>query len=202
MIAILAARPELVDGPLDSAAAASQGSGAAPLIALVCLAAGVAFGLGSRFAPRAHIQLGPALRRGIAIAAVLVAVGAVVAADPEERFERFKRAPGSSSGASEGGFTQSHLLYGGGSGRWQFWSAAVDQYETRPLVGRGAGSFEAWWAEHGSFDYFVRDAHSLYAETLGELGLIGLGLLVAVFGGGLGVAATRLRSAVRMTPVR
>jgi O-antigen ligase/polysaccharide polymerase Wzy-like membrane protein len=192
VIAILGARPELVDGPLNSAAAASQGSSAARLIALVFLVTGLAYGLGSKLAPRLRIELSPALRRGLAIAVVLAAVGGIVAADPVERFDRFKRPP-SGSISAEGGFTESHLLSEGGSGRWQFWSAAVDEYESRPLVGRGAGSFEAWWAEHASFSYFIRDAHSLYAETLGELGLIGLALLLAVFGGGLGVAAQRLR---------
>jgi O-Antigen ligase len=191
--AILSARPELVDGPLNSAAAASQGESAAPLIVLVCLATGLVYALGSRLAPPLRFRPGPALRRGLAVAGVVAAVGAIVAVDPGERFDRFKRAPSESGGSAEGGFTESHLLYGGGSGRWQFWSAAVDEFETRPVVGRGAGSYEAWWAEHASFSYFVRDAHSLYAETLGELGLMGLGLLVAALGGGLVVAASRLR---------
>ena len=105
---------------------------------------------------------------------------AVVAVDPAERFDRFKQAPGAPSGG-QAGFTESHLLSGGGSGRWQFWSAAVDEFESRPVVGRGAGSFEAWWAQHGTISYFIRDAHSLYVETLGELGLVGLALLAAVF---------------------
>ena len=178
-IAILSARPELVDGPLDSAAAASQGESAALLIALVCIVTGAAYGIGAWLAPPAPPPPGPGMRRALAVAGVIAAVGAIVAVDPPERFDRFKQAPGGSGGA-EGGFTESHLLSGGGSGRWQFWSAAVDEYETRPLAGRGAGSFESWWAEHGSFGYFIRDAHSLYAETLGELGLIGLGLLAAV----------------------
>jgi O-antigen ligase len=128
----------------------------------------------------------------LAIAALVALAGAIVAADPAERFERFKRAPGTPTGG-EAGFTESHLLSSGGSGRWQFWSTAIDEYQTRPLVGRGAGSYEAWWAENGSLDYFIRDAHSLYVETLGELGLIGLGLIVAVFGAGLVSAAGRLR---------
>jgi O-antigen ligase len=193
VIAILSARPELVDGPLGSAAAASQGESAALLIALVCLAVGLVYGLGSRLAPSFDWRPRPALRRGLALAGVIVAAAAIVAVDPADRFDRFKRAPSGSSSSSDGGFTESHLLYGGGSGRWQFWSAAVDQFETRPLAGRGAGSYEAWWAEHASFSYFVRDAHSLYAETLGELGLIGLALLVGALGGGLVIAGARLR---------
>ena len=47
------------------------------------------------------------------------------------------------------------------------------------MLGHGAGSYEAWWAQHGSLAVFVRDAHSLYFETLAELGALGLALLVA-----------------------
>ena len=75
---------------------------------------------------------------------------------------------------------QTHLLSGQGSGRWQFWTAAVDEWRDHPLRGLGAGSFEQWWSEHASFTYFVRDAHSLYLETLGELGLVGFVLVIAL----------------------
>jgi hypothetical protein len=192
VIAILDARPQLVDGPLDSAVAASQGKSAALLIALACLATGIAFGIGSRLIPELRWRPQPLLRRGLALAGVVVVAGAIVAADPSERFDRFKRSPGTPSGG-QAGFTESHLLSGGGSGRWQFWSAAADEYEAHRAVGGGAGSFESWWAEHGTLPYFVRDAHSLYVETLGELGMVGLGLLVAAFGCGLLGALGRLR---------
>ena len=73
---------------------------------------------------------------------------------------------------------RSHLLSANGSGRWQFWESAVDAFQATPLLGHGAGSYEAWWAEHGSLAVFVRDAHSLYLETLAELGVLGFLLLV------------------------
>ena len=50
-----------------------------------------------------------------------------------------------------------------------------------PLHGIGAGGYEAWWAEHGSLSYYVRDAHSLFLEQLAELGLAGLVLVAALF---------------------
>ena len=80
------------------------------------------------------------------------------------------------------------------NGRWQFWQAAIDQFEARPLTGHGAGSYEAWWAQHGSIAYFTRQAHSLYLETLGELGLVGLLLVVGLLGV-VGVTAARRRAA-------
>jgi O-antigen ligase/polysaccharide polymerase Wzy-like membrane protein len=191
VIAVLEARPELVDGPLASAAAASQGKSAAVLIALVCAAVGLLYGFGSRLAPPISFRPGRSLRLALAVAGVVAVVAAVVAVDPPERFDRFRKAP-SPPTAGQPGFTESHLLSGGGSGRWQFWSAAVDEYRSRPVIGRGAGSFESWWAQNGTIEYFVRDAHSLYLETLGELGLVGLALLAAVFGTGLVTGGRRL----------
>lgn len=54
----------------------------------------------------------------------------------------------------------------------------MDQNATRPLSGTGAGSFEYWWAREGDGGT-IRDTHSLYAQTLGELGIVGFALLVA-----------------------
>jgi hypothetical protein len=76
----------------------------------------------------------------------------------------------------------------GGEGRYGMWSSAIRQNETRPLSGTGPGSFEYWWARDGDTGSFVQDAHSLYLQTLGELGIVGLallgGFLVAVLVGG------------------
>ena len=81
-------------------------------------------------------------------------------ADPVERFRAFKTPPGAAAAIDRGDFVTQHLLSSGGSGRWQFWSAAVDQWRQAHVRGDGAGSFEAWWAQHGSIGLFVKDAHS------------------------------------------
>jgi tetratricopeptide (TPR) repeat protein len=138
---------------------------------------------------------------------VLVAV-AVVAAKPGDRLDSFKQPPrnpfarventsGSTATADTPRLapTSRHLLSSTGNGRWQFWGAAVDEFQTKPLVGRGPGSYEAWWAQHGSVSYFTRHAHSLYLETLGELGLVGLALLAGFLLTGLVAAGARLRAA-------
>jgi hypothetical protein len=75
-------------------------------------------------------------------------------------------------------FVTDHLLSSSGSGRWQFWSAAVSQFSAHPLKGGGAGSWEFWWLQHGSLSIFTQVAHSLYLETMAELGIIGLLLLL------------------------
>jgi tetratricopeptide (TPR) repeat protein len=190
VVAVLGARPELVDGPLQSAAAAHQGHSAAVLIALICVVTGAALALASRFGRR-PIRLGAPARRAIAAVAVAAAIAGVVAVNPVQRFNTFKKSPTEFKQAQTD-FTRAHLLSGSGSGRWQFWSAAVDEFESKPLIGRGAGSYQAWWARHGSLYRFIRNAHSLYLETLAELGLVGLALLAAVLFVSAGTAVRRL----------
>lgn len=194
-IAVLLQRDELVDGPLGTDVVESQGRSAAVLILLACAGTALAFGvgarlLGGRFRPPVWVG-----RLTAAVAAVGI-VGAIVASDPAKRFEVFKRAPGEGISYAPGDFVRSHLLSGSGSGRWQFWSVAVDAWKEERVLGIGAGSYEHWWAEHTPISYFVRDAHSLYLEILGELGLVGFGLVVALVVTGVLVGA---RSALRLT---
>ena len=136
------------------------------------------------------------LRRGVLVAAgaaaVLVVSAAVVVADPGARFEDFKTPPNRQA-TDRAGFVRDHLLSGEGSGRWQFWGAAVDQFEEHPFAGDGAGSYQAWWLRHGSLAFYVQDAHSLYLETLGELGLLGIVLLAGALVAALVAAGRRLR---------
>ncbi len=186
-VAVLLARDELVDSPLTSSVAESQGRSAALLIGILCAAAGAAYGLLASVVP-APPRASRAASTAFAAVLVLVFVAAVVAAHPVRRYENFKEIPPELTGAS----VQEHLFSTSGNGRWQWWSSAADEWRTRPVVGRGAGSYEAWWAEHASIPAFVRDAHSLYLETLGELGIVGLALLLAFFVSCLVAGARRL----------
>jgi O-antigen ligase len=73
----------------------------------------------------------------------------------------------------------SRLFSLSGEGRIQSWHAALREFESAPAGGTGAGTFENWWLQHRATADQRRDAHSLYLETLGELGIVGL-LLLAV----------------------
>jgi tetratricopeptide (TPR) repeat protein len=79
----------------------------------------------------------------------------------------------------EGGDLQPRLL--SGSGRGDYWQVAWEMVRDEPLLGTGAGSFEAYWLQERPvyFSLPARDAHNLYLETLAELGPIGLALLLA-----------------------
>jgi MFS family permease len=209
-VAVISARQELADGNLAAHGVAAQGRSAALLILAICLATGVVYGLIAR-ASLPALRL-PMPRAVVALAALVLVGAAVVAADPAARFESFKQPPrnpfarvntsGTENASGGSGAvadrprlapTSRHLLSSTGNGRWQFWNAAVDEFETKPLTGRGPGSYESWWAQHGSVSYFTRHAHSLYLETLAELGLIGLALLLAFLLTGIVAGLTRLR---------
>jgi hypothetical protein len=189
-IGVLRAREVLLDGPFDSAAAESQGGEAALLILIACALSLAVFAALARVAPaRLPLPRGAAVAAAVALPAVLLV--AIVAADPGARIREFKEPPPSEGATAFA--TDEHLTAGGGSGRWQFWDAALEQFSEHPVAGEGAGSYEAWWAQHGTIDWFARNAHSLWLETLGELGLVGFLLLAGGFGVALLAGASRLR---------
>ena len=78
-------------------------------------------------------------------------------------------------------------------GRYEHWRDAVKAFQGHPVEGIGAGTFEFWWSrQRGSG--FVRDAHSLYFESLAEIGAVGFALVVAFLAGMLACAVRRRRS--------
>jgi tetratricopeptide (TPR) repeat protein len=125
---------------------------------------------------------------------VTVVATGFAAADPGRRIDEFKARPGQLP-IDETDFVRAHLLSGSGNGRWQFWDAALDQWQAHPLAGGGAGTFESWWARNGSFYYFLRDAHSLYLEMLGELGPVALLFVLGLLGLGLVTGVRRTLAA-------
>lgn len=76
--------------------------------------------------------------------------------------------------------------------RTEYWHVAVQEAKASPAVGSGAGTFVDWWLRLRPEPLSARDAHSLYLETLAELGPIGLALVLAALAIPL-AAAWRLR---------
>jgi hypothetical protein len=186
--------PQLANSPIGSDAAPRQASLAALVITLVCVLTGAAWSAlsSSRLVswhPPARLTRG-AFPRFAAALVLLALVAAVLAAHPVRRFESFKQSPADI--VTRNDFAREHLISGNSSGRWQFWTAAAHEWTAHPVVGGGAGSYASWWAQHGSFSYFVTDAHSLYLQALAELGGIGLLLIVGVIGGGLVIGVRRV----------
>lgn len=190
-VIVLAARHALADGAIGSSAASGQGHSAALMLALLGLGCALVYAAWCTVEPRKPLRIRRGTAAGLAAASLAVVAIGVVAAHPVQKIDDFKKLP-SQDGVSATDFTKAHLLSANGSGRWQLWASAVDEWKKHPLAGGGAGSYESWWAQHGSLRKFVRSAHSLYLETLGELGLIGLVLLMSAFGAGFVAAGRRL----------
>jgi O-antigen ligase len=70
-----------------------------------------------------------------------------------------------------------------GTGRSDFWRVAIDTFGENPVIGTGAGTYQFDWEEKRSIDLPLHNAHSLYLETLAELGAIGGILIIALVGG-------------------
>ncbi len=176
LVLLASRRHALLDG-LDHPGAGDQGT----QILIATLAVTAAVGLARLALDRAIARIALPRGAGLALGAVAaaLAVGALVAADPAERFDEFRAPP---SGAQVGSdFVSSHFASGNGSGRWQYWSAAASAWEGEPLRGIGAGGYEAYWNQHGSLTTPARNAHSLFLETLAELGILGIAFPIAFF---------------------
>jgi len=82
------------------------------------------------------------------------------------------------------------------SERSRYWRVAIEQAESAPGLGTGAGTFGRVWLRERRTAIATRDAHNLYLETLGELGPFGLALLASALAVPLAAA-----SAARMPEV-
>src|SRR5581483_2270694 len=82
-----------------------------------------------------------------------------------------------------------------GNVRSAYWRVAVRESEAHPVAGSGAGTYADWWLRERRVPYSTKEAHSLYLETLAELGPLGLALVLTVFAVPI-VAAGRARKPV------
>ncbi|MGH3008122.1 MAG: tetratricopeptide repeat protein [Gaiellaceae bacterium] len=196
VVYVIHSRRELVNGQTYTAAGDHQGHVVALAVGLIAIVTALVW-LGAGELAR-RLPTPPRLAGwATAGALVLAAIVLIAAAHPVRRFQEFKT-PAHLTGSSN--FVTSHLLSSSGSGRWQLWSAAVSEFKAHPLNGGGAGSYEYYWLQHrpSFLSYlFSQYGHSLYLETLAELGIVGLLLLlgaVLVAVGGAVRASILLRS--------
>jgi hypothetical protein len=69
----------------------------------------------------------------------------------------------------------------GGHERQHYWRVAVREARAQPVHGGGAGTYVNWWVRDRDVPLQTEEAHSLYVETLAELGPPGLALVLLVF---------------------
>ena len=78
-------------------------------------------------------------------------------------------------------------------GRIPLWKVSWRDFKHAPLLGEGAGTFWESWARYRSVPSASKQPHSLYLGVMGELGIVGLGLLILALAPSL-VAAWRARA--------
>jgi hypothetical protein len=172
-------RDALQDGLLNPVAE-RQGDELIPVVLLVCALVAAAQGalclaLQRGLRPRWTVpsRRQAAISAGVALIVALVALAAIDAPGRvSDGWAEFKQPDDPGKGTER-------LTSVAGQSRYQLWESAADQNASEPLIGTGPGTFEFWWAREGAEAETVRDAHSLYMQTLGELGIVGLVLLLA-----------------------
>jgi O-Antigen ligase len=197
LILLAHARDALVHGHA-SATAHSQGDEMIFLTLLVCLAVGAvqagwtaALARGDRAPwPRISPQ-GAWIATAVAALVALIALLALGAPGrASDAWSDFK-AP-----SNEAAMGTERLSSFAGESRYQFWSSALREAKEEPLTGTGSGTFQLWWTRDGDTDEPVIDTHNLYLQVLGELGIVGLALLLGFVGINLlGGAGAALRAA-------
>lgn len=182
MVAVLQAFPAVLD--LDTDDLSGQGAVAAALCAASAAACAGAYWR----AARGRLATGPLpIGRGprtavVAATAALVIAGAVFVATRGE--------------TTEGLPTGTGRLVSVETNRGAMWRVGLEAFRDHPLTGVGSASFSVEWLRERDEPQRALDAHSLYVETLCELGIVGA-LLLAAFGAAL---AAGIRGTARAAP--
>jgi hypothetical protein len=139
------------------------------------------------------------LRRGLRLAGLacgtVALVAFVVAGGPgavNRQYHSFIDNTEEAASTTDAG-QRSRLLTVGNDGRRPLWEVALDAYKEEPLRGTGAGTFQLRWERDREGGPRRLYAYSLYLESLSELGIVGILLLVSGILALLGALAWRLR---------
>lgn len=126
-----------------------------------------------------RIRRGPALWAPLAVtglALLALAIGLGAPRTLADKYDEFTNR--ADTGPAKG---EARLLSVRPEARLTLWDAALAAYREDPLEGAGAGTYPLSWELHREGEGHIVDAHSLYLETLADLGLVGtLALLVAI----------------------
>jgi hypothetical protein len=171
--------------PTSSAAVSEGHDVATVLVACVVVAAVLRLVLLALDAQMDRLRPPPEIRRpllaSIATAAVIVAVGLVAALHvPSYVSDQYD---GFVNGTTVSSSSKSRLSDPGNNGRVDQWKVAVNHgFDPSKLDGQGGGTFELVWDRDRPTklaNLTVHDGHSLYVETLSDLGAVGFVLVLA-----------------------
>jgi len=197
------ARSALTSG-VPTHAAIAQGNSLLAITVVVCLVVGVLQVALARGTARVDLPAvlrpgrGATARRALALVAALIAIGVAAGAPGKlaHAWHDFKQ-PGTAVVHANQNSVFSRLQAANGNSRYEFWQSALHAAETHPWRGIGPGTFQFWWAQHATAPGFIRNAHSLYFETLAETGIVGIALLGGLF---MWFAAAAVRQALAEPP--
>jgi hypothetical protein len=177
----------------------AQGHHVAVVVAVCVLVAGAARAalllLDRRIAALRVVQSPPPqrVRAGIAAGAALAVLALALALGAgsyvQREYDKFINGTKEPQVAQ----TRERLTDPANDGRLPLWRAALDIYRTQPLHGTGAGTYQQFYTRYRSETSYVTDTHSLYLQSLAELGIVGLALMVLIVGGILVGLALRIR---------
>ncbi|HET8953537.1 MAG TPA: O-antigen ligase family protein, partial [Solirubrobacteraceae bacterium] len=111
----------------------------------------------------------------VLIAVVVVALAAGAPAYADRQLDAFLNTTPEQTGSTD---QRDRLTVFNNNGRVDHWNVALDSFRADELKGSGAGTFQNEWNRYRPAEFQVMDAHSLYIETLGEMGIVGIALLM------------------------
>jgi hypothetical protein len=182
-----------------TAPAVAQGRHTALVVGACVLAAGALrfalLGVDRRLSAVTPVRRAPrraiGLAAGTAAAALLIALALALGGlgFAHRQYDSFIHSNGTGNGAQ----IRDRLSEVTNNGRLSLWNAALRIYRTQPLHGTGAGTYQLYYTRYRSEGLYVADAHSLYLQSLAELGVVGFALIVVVVLGLLVGLAARVR---------
>jgi len=161
----------------------AQGKDVALAVALCALAAGVIrFALGGLDRRMSEVAVSATARRRVRIGVASIAVAGVAIALLagggtwlSDQYHGFLH-----GGEPNTKDLRQRLFDPSSNGRTEHWRAALRGFSEQPAHGTGAGTYQFTWNRNRRINVDVIDAHGLYFEVLGELGVVGLALLLTV----------------------
>jgi O-antigen ligase len=139
-----------------------------------------------RAPPRRAVRAGVAAGVGVVALALVLALGGGGFAHRE--YDKFVRGTHEARRVQ----TRDRLTDPANDGRLPLWRAALDIYRTQELRGTGAGTYQQYYPRYRTERSYVVDAHSLYLQSLAELGIAGFVLILVVALGMLVGLAARI----------
>jgi hypothetical protein len=137
--------------------------------------------------PRRAVRVGVAVSAGLLVLTLALAAGA--GGFVHREYDKFVEGTHEAHSAQ----IRERLTDPANDGRLPLWRAAIDIYQTQKLRGTGAGTYQQYFPRYRTNTGYVVDAHSLYLQSLAELGIVGFVLILVVVLGILAGLAARIR---------